>query len=332
MKHANISIFVPHVGCPNMCSFCNQHSISSSINVPTVNDVRETLKNALSNINSEFEEKQIAFFGGSFTAMDRNLMLELLKVANEFLGEDKFSSIRISTRPDAIDEEVLDILKRYGVKSIELGAQSMNDKTLKLNRRGHTSQDVVLASNLIKEKGFELGLQMMPGLFGDSEEDVFETAKKLADLKPTTMRIYPTVVLKNTYLAELFEKGEYTPLSLEDAVDISSKLLQFFESKNIKVIKLGLHASETLSSGYLAGPYHPAFRELCESRVFLNKLIMQLNSYPNGSYEVLVNPKFISKALGQKQENVFKLKQLGYNICFKQDNNINSDSFIIRKG
>ncbi len=332
MKHANISIFVPHVGCPNMCSFCNQHSISSSINVPTANDVRETLKNALSNINSEFEEKQIAFFGGSFTAMDRSLMVELLKAANEFLGEDKFSSIRISTRPDAIDEEVLDILKRYGVKSIELGAQSMNDKTLKLNRRGHTSQDVVLASNLIKEKGFELGLQMMPGLFGDSEEDVFETAKKLADLKPTTMRIYPTVVLKNTYLAELFEQGEYTPFSLEDAVDISSKLLQFFESKNIKVIKLGLHASETLSSGYLAGPYHPAFRELCESRVFLNKLIMQLNSYPNGSYEVLVNPKFISKALGQKQENVFKLKQLGYNICFKQDNNINSDSFIIRKG
>lgn len=332
MKHANISIFVPHVGCPNMCSFCNQHSISSSINVPTANDVRETLKNALSNINSEFEEKQIAFFGGSFTAMDRNLMLELLETANEFLGEDKFSSIRISTRPDAIDEEVLDILKRYGVKSIELGAQSMNDKTLKLNRRGHTSQDVVLASNLIKEKGFELGLQMMPGLFGDSEEDVFETAKKLADLKPATMRIYPTVVLKNTYLAELFEKGEYTPLSLENAVDISSKLLRFFESKNIKVIKLGLHASETLSSGYLAGPYHPAFRELCESRVFLNKLIMQLNSYPNGSYEVLVNPKFISKALGQKQENVFKLKQSGYNICFKQDNNINSDSFIIRKG
>lgn len=332
MKHANISIFVPHVGCPNMCSFCNQHSISSSINVPTANDVRETLKNALSNINSGFVEKQIAFFGGSFTAMDRNLMLELLKAANEFLGEDKFSSIRISTRPDAIDEEVLDILKRYGVKSIELGAQSMNDKTLKLNRRGHTSQDVVNASNLIKEKGFELGLQMMPGLFGDSEEDVFETAKKLANLKPATMRIYPTIVLKNTYLAELFEKGEYTPLSLEDAVDISSKLLQFFESKNIKVIKLGLHASETLGSGYIAGPYHPAFRELCESRVFLNKLIMQLNSYPNGSYEVLVNPKFISKALGQKQENVFKLKQSGYNICFKQDNNINSDSFIIRKG
>ena len=191
---------------------------------------------------------------------------------------------------------------------------------------------LALIVDYIKEKGFELGLQMMPGLFGDSEEDVFETAKKLADLKPATMRIYPTVVLKNTYLAELFEKGEYTPLSLENAVDISSKLLRFFESKNIKVIKLGLHASETLSSGYLAGPYHPAFRELCESRVFLNKLIMQLNSYPNGSYEVLVNPKFISKALGQKQENVFKLKQSGYNICFKQDNNINSDSFIIRKG
>ena len=332
MKHANISIFVPHVGCPNMCSFCNQHSISSSVNLPTPDDVRETLKNALSNTYSEFEEKQIAFFGGSFTAMDRNLMIEFLKVASEFLGDDKFSSIRISTRPDAIDEEVLDVLKEYGVKSIELGAQSMNDKTLKLNRRGHTSQDVVVASNLIKEKGFELGLQMMPGLYGDSEKDVFETAKRLAKLKPATMRIYPTVVLKNTYLAELFEKGEYTPLSLKNAVDISSKLLQFFESQNIKVIKLGLHASETLTSGYLAGPYHPAFRELCESRVFLNKLITELSSHPNGNYEVLVNPKFISKALGQKQENVFKLKQLGYNVCFKQDNNINLDSFIIRKG
>lgn len=330
MKHANISIFVPHVGCPNMCSFCNQHSISSSLIVPDGEYVRKTLSKALLDFKGNLCDSQIAFFGGSFTAMDRSLMIELLTAAKEFIGDGMFSSIRISTRPDAIDDEILDILSKYSVKSIELGAQSMNDNTLLLNRRGHTSDDVVRASKLIKHRGFELGLQMMPGLYGDSRDDVFENAEKLALLSPDTVRVYPTVVLKKTYLADLFESGEYKPLSLQEAVEISSKLLRFFEDRGIKVIKLGLHASDTLEKDYLAGPYHPAFRELCESRDFINRLCEKLKE--KGKYNVLVNPKFISKALGQKRENVDFLHRLGYETTFVQDDKVKIDSFIIEKG
>lgn len=332
MKHANISIFVPHVGCPNQCSFCNQHSISSSVTVPNAKYVEDLLSKALTDFNGNLNDSQIAFFGGSFTAMDKDLMVELLIAASKYVGPKMFSSIRISTRPDAINQEVLDILKFYKVKSIELGAQSMNDNTLAINRRGHTSLDVINASNLIKQNGFELGLQMMPGLYGDSKEDIFETAKKLANLNPDTVRIYPTIVIKNTYLASLYQKGEYKPLSLEDAVDICSELLSFFEEKNISVIKLGLHASETLQEDYLAGPYHPAFRELCESKDFLNRLVFKLNLSEKGRYNVFVNPKFISKALGQKRENLTFINELGYDVKFIQDNDIPNGSFIIRKG
>ncbi len=332
MKHSNISIFVPHVGCPNRCSFCNQNSISSTIKEPDGNFVRKELNLALKQFNGNFSNSQIAFFGGSFTAIPYKKMIELLEAANEYIGNGKFSSIRISTRPDCIDEKILDILKTYSVESIELGAQSMNDNTLLLNHRGHTSYDVVKASKLILSRGFELGLQMMPGLFGDTEADVFKTAEKIAILNPHTVRIYPTIVFKKTHLAELYEEGKYMPMSLEDAVRISSELLDFFESKKIKVIKLGLHASDTLALDYLAGPYHPAFRELCESRNFLKKIKKELYGLNKGRYIIYVNPKFISKAIGQKRCNIEILWKQGYLVNFIQDNDILLDSFRIEKG
>ena len=173
MSHANISIFVPHKGCPNQCSFCNQKSIASTSVVPDGDFVERECALALEKFKGDFSHAQIAFFGGSFTAIDLDLMVELLESANKYIGEGKFQSIRISTRPDCISEEILDLLKKYNVRSIELGAQSMNEETLVLNRRGHTVDDVINASKLIKEKGFELGLQMMVGLYGDKENDAF---------------------------------------------------------------------------------------------------------------------------------------------------------------
>ncbi|MBR7061045.1 MAG: radical SAM protein [Eubacterium sp.] len=193
MKKGNISIFVPHLGCPKQCSFCNQKTITGKQNQPTPEDVEKALETALKRRGYEYE---IAFFGGSFTAIDRQYMISLLEAAFPYIENGSVKGIRISTRPDCIDTETLDILKKYGVSSIELGAQSMDDEVLQANLRGHTAKDVENASKLIKEYGFELGLQMMTGLYKDTDEKAIETAKKIIALKPETVRIYPTVVLK----------------------------------------------------------------------------------------------------------------------------------------
>lgn len=331
MSHANISIFVPHKGCPNQCSFCNQKSIASTSFVPNGEFVEKECADALENFKGDVSHAQIAFFGGSFTAIDRKLMVELLEAANRFVGVGRFDSIRISTRPDCIDEEILDILKRYNVRSIELGAQSMNDEALTLNRRGHTSEDVVRASNLIKQSGFELGLQMMVGLYGENKEEAFVTAKRIADLKPDTVRIYPTIVIKDTYLAELYTLGKYLPLTVDEAADICAKLLDFFETKSINVIRLGLHDSETLKTDMLAGPYHPAFRELCESRRILEKLKEKLFDMPKGTWRVFVAPSMVSKFVGHKKENIIQLHGLGYDIQVCADERITGSSFITER-
>lgn len=332
MSHANISIFVPHKGCPNQCSFCNQKSIASTSFVPDGEFVKKECAKALEVFKGDITSAQIAFFGGSFTAIDYDLMVELLSSANEYIGDGMFDSIRISTRPDCINVEILETLKKYNVRSIELGAQSMNDKTLELNRRGHTSIDVVRASKLIKDMGFELGLQMMVGLYGDTLDDAFETAEKIAVLSPDTVRIYPTIVIKDTYLADLYTLGKYLPLNVDEAVDICAKLLEYFNGKEINVIRLGLHDSETLKSDMLAGPYHPAFRELCESKLLLSRLEEKLSTMPKGSYKILVAPSMISKFVGQKKSNILHLREIGYDVRICADEKINGNDFITERG
>src|SRR5659263_124650 len=198
-------------------------------------------------------------------------MVSLLEAAAPFVGENGFKGIRISTRPDAIDEERLLILKKYNVTAIELGAQSMDDGVLLLNRRGHTAVDVINAARLIKSSGFELGLQMMTGLYGDTQQGALKTAIEIAKLEPKTVRIYPTIVLEETLLAELYHKGEYLPQSLEDAVSLCAQLLEYFFLQGIKVIRLGLHASEGIENGRISGPWHPAFRELCENYIYFKR-------------------------------------------------------------
>ena len=316
MKHANISLFVPHMGCPHQCSFCNQKTISGSVRELSADEVTKTLADAVTHGNNP-KNTEIAFFGGSFTAIDRVYMVSLLEAAKPYIENGSFKGIRVSTRPDAIDEEVLDILKSYGVTAIELGAQSTDEEVLRLNHRGHTKEDVFKASVLIKEKGFSLGLQMMTGLLGDTQEKSLKTCEDIISLKPDTVRIYPTIVLEGTYLGELYKNGEYLPESLEDAVSLCARLIKNFDDNNIKIIRLGLHSGGNVEDGYLAGPYHQAFGELCESEIYLSILLNQIKCRENGKYIIYVNPREISKMTGQKQKNKKHLLDLGYEITIK---------------
>ncbi len=321
MKHINVALFVPDEGCPHRCSFCNQKTISGKTKALKTEDIEKAVETALS--SADCNEGEIAFFGGSFTAIDREYMLLLLKKAKEYLDKGLFKGIRISTRPDCINEEILSLLKEYGVTSIELGCQSMSDKVLRLNNRGHSSEDVVKSARLIREYGFELGVQMMTGLYGDSDEEAINTAKKLIALKPDTARIYPTVVLENTELCELFLKGEYKPQTLDEAADLSAKLLLMFYEADIRVIRLGLHSGGNVEEGYVAGAYHPAFREIAESRIYLGKIIeaAEKEGIKKGNIEVTVGNRFVSMAAGQKKSNIIKLSEMGYNVKFIQSTN-----------
>lgn len=320
MKHANISIFIPHIGCPHRCSFCDQRTISGAHDIPSGENVREICSKALNEISSP-ENTEIAFFGGSFTAIPRTYMTELLSAAHDFIGEGKFSGIRISTRPDCIDREILDILKKYGVTAIELGAQSMDNTVLEANERGHSAEDIVNACGLIREYGFELGLQMMTGLYKSSLKNDLETAEKIISLKPDTVRIYPTVVLDGTRLAEYYRQGEYEIIPLDEMTCFCGKLLKRFYDEGIKVIKCGLHASEFVEKDMVSGYYHPAFRELCEMYIY-RELMKELLSPECGKVTVAVNNRCISRAIGQNRANTEYFKQKGIDIKIMGDENI----------
>jgi len=239
--------------------------------------------------------------------------------------------IRISTRPDCINCEILDILKQYGVTSIELGAQSMQDDVLKLNLRGHTVKDVENAARLIKQYGFSLGLQMMTGLYGQKDymACAIDTANKFVALKPDTVRIYPTVTLKNTMLEKVFLNGQYTPPTVEQTVEICAQLMEIFDKADIKIIKMGLHADTGLEDKIVAGPYHPAFRELCLARQKFLKIKQQLTNITNKSITIKVNPKQLSQWKGQKNSNIKQLAQLGYSAQIVADSAVAADEFII---
>lgn len=313
MKHSNVAFFIPHRGCPNQCSFCNQKTISGAQNAPSPEEIASACRQALEQVKDP-ANTEIAFFGGSFTAIPREEMLLYLRAAAPFVGKGRFSGIRVSTRPDAVDREILDLLKEHGVTAVELGAQSMDDTVLELNGRGHTAQDVRSAAELIREYGFSFGLQMMTGLFGEREESAYKTAKELIRLMPDTVRMYPTVVLKGTRLGELFKAGQYAPPGLEETVELCAGLLDLFEEAGIPVIRLGLHASREVEEQFLAGAYHPALRELCEARRYRERMDRALDGLPPGEYEFKVHPRCLSKALGQKRENIEWFAKRGYTI------------------
>ncbi len=311
-KHGNLAVFVPHIGCPHRCSFCDQRIISGAQNAPTPQDVAAICESALA--QNTGRELELAFFGGSFTAIDRDYMCALLDAASAFVGKG-ICGIRLSTRPDVVEEEMLSLLKTYPVTAIELGAQSMNDAVLLKNERGHTAQNVIDASARIRRFGFELGLQMMIGLDGETEQDSEKTALKLIACQPDTVRIYPALVLKGTELAKRLAAGEYRPLTLEEGIQRTARVMELFEEKNsnIRIIRVGLHPSKELEQKLVAGPYHPAFRELCESRLMLGRLFRVLESVPKGNITIGVNPQDISRMTGQHRQNLTALAELGFN-------------------
>lgn len=323
MKHINVALFVVHKGCPHMCSFCNQRSITGLQKELTVEDIRKSAETALASLDRETAAcGEIAFFGGSFTMIEHEYMISLLKAANEYIGPDGFKGIRISTRPDGISDEICRVLKKYNVTAVELGAQSLDDRVLELNERGHTSKQVEEACLQLKRYGFETGLQMMTGLYGSEDSDSVETARKIINLKPDTVRIYPTVVLKNTRLCELMEKGVFKPKSVEDTVPLCAELICMFENAGINVIRVGLHSGGGVDGEYVGGAYHPALRELCESRIYLEAAGKILAEREKGKYELTVGKGQKSKMIGQNRRNMEYLEKSGYLCSVAEDESI----------
>ena len=319
IKSTNISIFVPHLGCPHRCSFCDQKSISGQQKAPSPEEAYALLEEQAPHLAERGMTAQIAFFGGSFTAIPRGYMTELLIAAKTAMERfSVYTGMRCSTRPDCIDGEILALLKEYGMTAIELGAQSMSDDVLRLNERGHTADDVRRAARLIRENGFELGLQMMTGLYGDTREKSLYTADEFVKLQPKTVRIYPTVILKNTRLGELFASGVYRSFSFEETVELCAELLGKFAENDIRVIRMGLHASADVEREMLGGVYHPSFREIVESRILRDELFERLKALPKGDYTVFTDGKNLSRLIGQKRGNIVWFAQRGYDVKVKE--------------
>ena len=338
-KQYIIPVFVPHLGCPNDCIFCNQKSISGQQKMITKEDIIKTIEFYLENIRDKEAKKEVAFFGGSFTGIDVEKQEEFLETAYEYIKKGKVDSIRISTRPDYIDKTVLKRLKKYKVETIELGVQSANDFILKRSNRGHTFEDVKKASKLIRWYGFKLGHQMMVGLPESTRIDEINTAKQLIKLKPKMVRIYPVLVIKNTRLEKECLEGKYTPLTVVQAVETSKELVKLFNKKGIEVIRIGLQNTDEISdpqnekSEVVAGPYHPAFRQLVESGLWYDIIlekIKQLNVKVK-KVEVTVNPQDANNVIGHKKENVEKLKEM-YNLdlIVKQNEDIKQGKIEIK--
>lgn len=327
-KQYIIPIFVPHLGCPNDCIFCNQKSISGQKEKMTKEKAKEIIEDYLKSIKTEDAQIEIAFFGGSFTAIEKEKQEELLQVAYEYIKNGKVESIRISTRPDCIDKETLKRLKKYKVKTIELGVQSANDYILKRANRGHTFEDVKKASKMIRWYGFKLGHQMMVGLPESTRIDEINTAKALIKLKPKMVRIYPVLVVKNTKLEKEYEKGTYQPLSVVQAVEICKEIVRLFADKKIDIIRVGLQNTDEISepgkkeSEVVAGPYHPAFRQLVESGMWYDAIVGKIKklNMKVKEVEVTVSPIDANNVIGHKKENVQKLKDTyDVDLILKQD-------------
>ena len=323
-RESIIPVFVPHLGCPNDCVFCNQRRIAGQQRCADAESVRQAVQEA-NTLLPKGTRRQLAFYGGSFTAIDVSVQTALLTAAKEYLDRGDISSIRLSTRPDAIDGAVLDRLEAFGVETVELGAQSLDDGVLLLSGRGHTAQDVVDASKLIKSRGFKLILQMMTGLPGDTKEKSVETAKRIIALSPDGVRIYPTVIVRDTALFDLWQHGHYREHTVEDAVDWCAEIVPLFDAAGIPVIRLGLNPTDELSGGAAAGgAYHPALGELVKSRIMLKKAQTLLGGIEeNSAVEIVVGRGKTSQMLGQKRCNYeslvrdFRLKSL--RVCEREE-------------
>lgn len=316
-RNSIIPVFVPHLGCPNDCVFCNQRRISGHTEPATAQTVKAAIENAAA-LFPKGTKRQLAFYGGSFTAIPVAEQTALFEAAKPYLDDGTISSIRLSTRPDAIDAETLARLKKYSVQTVELGAQSLCDNVLWLSNRGHTAKEVEEAARMVKQAGFELILQMMTGLPGDTDESCVETAKRIIALHPDGVRIYPTVIVRDTELYDMWRAGTYKEHTVSDAVRVCAKITKLFDEAGIPIIRMGLNPTEDLSGGdAVGGAYHPALGELVRSRMMLDKAVELLDGIEPDKRVILgVNKSDVSKMIGQHRCNAealktqFKLKSL----------------------
>lgn len=328
-----IPVFIPHVGCPHDCVFCNQRKIAGQTSAPSGEEVRKIIEDALSKIDGK--ASSVAFYGGSFTAIEKSLCREYLEVASGFVRRGKVGGIRLSTRPDCVDEEVIALLSEYPVRTVELGAQSMVDRVLAASARGHTAEDTRRAARLIKTSGFELILQMMIGLPEEKEGEELVTAREIAALSPDGVRIYPVVVIRETRLESLWREGKYSPLSPGEAAKRGAGVLDVFGEAGIPVIRFGLNPTDDLSGGEaLAGAYHPALGEMAQAERYLARAREQMKTLSDAeNIEIFVNPKRISQMSGQKRANKEKLKTefALKNVSIKGDDNLADGEVRVQK-
>ncbi|MCL1858702.1 MAG: radical SAM protein [Oscillospiraceae bacterium] len=368
-KHYNIPVFITHSGCRNDCVFCNQKIITGQSESSGEKEIRETIEKFIDIIYKNIDRiddnynnsvgTEIAFFGGSFTGLEKSQMIKFLEIANEYIEKHKIiNGIRISTRPDYISREITDILLKYNVKSIELGIQSMFDEVLNACKRGCTVENTKKACEIIKSSGINLTGQMMLGLPGSNRERDIKTAEELVNLGIDSSRIYPTVILRDTQLYNMYKSNKYEPLSLDEAIFRAKKIKNIFDFNKIEILRMGLCSSDINNSDIIAGAYHPAFGELVESEIIYDKIVDEISGYnprlcgatpfSRGQKKEAYNPspllrrgcrpqtagvaiiirankKNMSKVMGHKKKNISKLKEKFNfkNIKIIEDNNIN---------
>ncbi len=309
-----IPIFLPHAGCPHQCIFCNQTSITGAQrDTVSPEKVERQIHEFLKFKRNDRRPVQVAFYGGNFLGLEKEYIKRLLNVSTKFVKNKEIDAIRFSTRPDTIDHDRIEIIKNYPVTTVEIGVQSMDDRVLAMAKRGHSASDTQRAVALLKDRHYQIGLQMMVGLPEEDEAGSLSTAYRIGELEPDFVRIYPTIVLKNSLLARWYENGTYRPWSLERSIAHVKTLYLFFKKKNVPVIRMGLQASEDLDSGaaVLAGPYHPAFGHMVHSEIFLDMAteLMEHKSVSQDTVTINVHPKSISKMRGMKNSNMETLKR-----------------------
>ncbi|MBI9072419.1 MAG: radical SAM protein [Melioribacteraceae bacterium] len=309
-RHYNIPIFIPELACPHRCIFCSQDKITGQLKSPEVSEVDSIIKEYLSTIDYENSFVEVAFFGGNFTGIPVKEQVKYLNVVKPYIEKGIIKGIRLSTRPDYINKEILELLKDYNVKTIELGAQSFDEEVLIKSGRGHKVEDTINAAGMIKESGFDLGLQMMIGLPGDTLDKAIFTANKIAELGASNTRIYPAVVIKATKLEEMYFNELYNPLKMDEAVLWSKEIYKIFENNNVTILRVGLHPSEGLLSGddLIAGPFHISFRELVLTELW-NDQFAELKNKSEYNLKIEVPVKEINYAVGYHKKNKLELER-----------------------
>ncbi len=309
-----IPIFLPHSGCPQRCIFCDQSTITGQSQTHiTVADFQERVDTFLSYRQTHHTDVQIAFYGGNFLGTIPKRFLTLLEYAQTYILQGKVDGIRFSTRPESIQPDTLDAVRRFSITTVELGVQSMDDEVLRLSNRGHTSEDTFRAVEGLKETPYRIGLQMMVGLPGDPGEPSIASARELIRLKPDFVRIYPTIVLDGSPLADWLRNGEYRPMPLEACVTLVKQIYLMFKQAGIPVVRMGLQTSQTLSSdAIIAGPFHPAFGHLVHSEIFLDSAIAALKGTPGIPRHacIRVHPRSVARMHGEKNYNVKMLRKI----------------------